>query len=131
MEFLTKSRIATVLVVAASSALFAQNSGPDKLQDYASIPDARHIIGQSVVATERSLQALDRYSRLRRDLQHIGWPSDPKLAFHLGEHFTRAARSRTSAGSGSRVSNPVVLDGIIRGTRAARLAHRPAADERW
>jgi hypothetical protein len=68
MEFLTKSRIATVLaVVAASSALFTQNNAPDKLQDHASIPDARHIIGQSVVATERSLQALDRYTFVERD----------------------------------------------------------------
>src|SRR4029077_12725931 len=68
MEFLTKSRIATVLVVvAASSALFAQNSAPQKLQDHASIPDAGHIIGQSVVATERSLQALDRYTFVERD----------------------------------------------------------------
>jgi len=56
MGFLAKFRIATVLVVvAASSALFAQNGGPEKLQDHASIPDARHIIGQSVVATERSV----------------------------------------------------------------------------
>jgi len=68
MKFLAKSRIATVLaVVAASSALFAQNRGPEQLQDHASIPDARHIIGQSVVATERSLEARDRYSFVERD----------------------------------------------------------------
>jgi hypothetical protein len=68
MGFLAKSRIATVLVVvAASSALFAQNGGPEKLQDHASIPDARHIIGQSVVATERSLEARDRYTFVERD----------------------------------------------------------------
>ena len=68
MEFLAKSRIATVLaVLAASSVLFAQNSGPDKLQDHASIPDARHIIDQSVVATERSLEARDRYTYVERD----------------------------------------------------------------
>ena len=68
MEFLTKSRIATVLVVvAASSALFAQNGVPDKLQDHASIPDARHIIGQSVLAAERSLEARDRYTYVQRD----------------------------------------------------------------
>ncbi len=61
MKFLAKSRIATaLLVVAASSALFAQNSAPDKPQNRVSIPDARHIIGQSVVATERSLEARDR-----------------------------------------------------------------------
>jgi hypothetical protein len=68
MKFLAKSRIATVLaVVAASSVLFAQNRGPEQLQDHASIPDARHIIGQSVVATERSLEARDRYSFVERD----------------------------------------------------------------
>jgi hypothetical protein len=68
MGFLAKSRIATVLVlVAASSVLFAQNGGPEKLQDHASIPDARHIVGQSVVATERSLQARDRYTFVERD----------------------------------------------------------------
>jgi hypothetical protein len=68
MKFLDKSRIATVLaVVAASSVLFAQNRGPEQLQDHASIPDARHIIGQSVVATERSLEARDRYTFVERD----------------------------------------------------------------
>jgi hypothetical protein len=68
MKFLAKSRIATVLaVVAASSVLLAQNRGPEKLQDHASIPDARHIIGQSVVATERSLEARDRYTFVERD----------------------------------------------------------------
>jgi hypothetical protein len=68
MGFLAKSRIATVLVlVAASSVLFAQNGGPEKLQDHASVPDARHIVGQSVVATERSLQARDRYTFVERD----------------------------------------------------------------
>jgi hypothetical protein len=68
MEFLTKSRIATVLVVvAASSALFAQNGVPDKLQDHLSIPDARHIVGQSVLAAERSLEARDRYTYVKRD----------------------------------------------------------------
>jgi hypothetical protein len=68
MEFLAKSRIATVLVVvAASSVLFAQNGVPDKRQDHASIPDARHIIGQSVLAAERSLEARDRYTYVQRD----------------------------------------------------------------
>jgi len=67
MGFLIKSRIATLLVLVASSGLFAQNGGPDKLQDHASIPDARHIIDQSVVATERSLQARDRYTYVERD----------------------------------------------------------------
>jgi hypothetical protein len=68
MKFLAKSRIATVLaVLAASSVLFAQNRGPEQLQDHPSVPDARHIIGQSVVATERSLEARDRYTFVERD----------------------------------------------------------------
>ena len=68
MEFLAKSRIAAVLgLIAASSVLFAQNGVPDKLQDHASIPDARHIIGQSVLAAERSLEARDRYTYVQRD----------------------------------------------------------------
>ena len=68
MKFLAKSRIATLLaVVAASSVLFAQNRGPEQLPDHASIPDALHIIGQSVVATERSLEARDRSTFVERD----------------------------------------------------------------
>jgi hypothetical protein len=68
VEFLTKSRIATLLIlVAASSVLFAQNGGPDNRKDDASIPDAHHIVGQSIVATERSLQARDRYTYVQRD----------------------------------------------------------------
>jgi hypothetical protein len=51
----------------ASSALFAQNGGPNKLPDHAGIPDTRHIIGQSIVATERSLEARDRYTYVERD----------------------------------------------------------------
>ena len=68
MEFLTKSRIATLLVlVAASSVLFAQNGGLDNRQDDASMPDAHHVVGQSIVATERRLQARDRYTYVKRD----------------------------------------------------------------
>jgi hypothetical protein len=68
MKFLAKSRIATVLaVVAASSVLIAQNRGPEQLQDHASIPDARHIIGQSVHATERSLEVRNRSTFVERD----------------------------------------------------------------
>jgi hypothetical protein len=68
MKLLAKSRIATVLaVVAASSGLFAQNRGPEQVQDHARIPDARHIFGQSVQATERSLEARDRSTFVERD----------------------------------------------------------------
>jgi hypothetical protein len=60
MEFLAKSQIGTLMiVVAAPSAVFAQNSGPDKHQNHASTLEARQIIGQSVAATERSWQARD------------------------------------------------------------------------
>jgi hypothetical protein len=68
MEFLAKSRIGTLLVVvAASSALFAQNSGPDKHQNHASVLDAGQIMGQSVAATERSWQVRDHYTYTERD----------------------------------------------------------------
>jgi hypothetical protein len=62
MEFLAKSRIGTLLVVVAtSSALSAQNGGPDKHQNHGTVLDASQIAGQSVAATERSWQARDHY----------------------------------------------------------------------
>jgi hypothetical protein len=68
MEFLVKSRIGTLLVVvAASSALFAQNGGPNESQDHASVLHARQIVSQSVAATERSWQARDHYTYTERD----------------------------------------------------------------
>ncbi len=68
MKFLAKSRIGTLLVVvAASTALFAQNSGPDKHQNHASVLDARQIVGLSVAALERSWQARDHYIYMERD----------------------------------------------------------------
>ena len=68
MEFLAKSRIGTLfVVVAASSALFGQNSGPDKQQKPPIVLDARQILGQSVAATERSWQARDLYTYTERD----------------------------------------------------------------
>ena len=68
MEILAKSRIATFLaLVAASSAVFAQNSGPVKPQNHASVMDARQIVSLSVVATERSWQARDHYIYTERD----------------------------------------------------------------
>ncbi len=68
MEFLAKSRIGMLLVVvAASSALFAQDSGPDKPQNHASVLDARQIVGLSVAATERSWQVRDHYFYMERD----------------------------------------------------------------
>jgi hypothetical protein len=67
MKFLTKSRIGMLLVVvAAPSALFAQNSGPAKHQNHARVLDARQIMSQSVAATERSWQASDHYVYMER-----------------------------------------------------------------
>jgi hypothetical protein len=68
MEILTKSGMLVLLVfVAASSALFAQSSGPDTPQDHASVADARRIVSPSVEATERSWQARDHYTYVERD----------------------------------------------------------------
>jgi hypothetical protein len=68
MEFLAKSRIGVLLIaVAASSPLFAQNAGPDKHQNPRSVPDARQIVGQSLVAAEHSWQARDEYIYMERD----------------------------------------------------------------
>lgn len=52
---MAKSRMEMLLVmVAASTALFAQSSGPDSARNHASVLDAREIVGLSVAATERS-----------------------------------------------------------------------------
>ena len=68
MEFLAKSRIGTLLVMGvASIALFAQSGGPDKSQNHASVLNTRQIVGQSVVATERSWQARDHLIYVKRD----------------------------------------------------------------
>jgi hypothetical protein len=68
MKILAKSRIgALLIVVAASSALFAQDSGPDKPPIPASVLDAREIVGKSLVATEHSWQARDEYIFVERD----------------------------------------------------------------
>jgi hypothetical protein len=68
METLTKSGMQVFLVmVAASTALFAQSSNPDKPQKQTSVADARQIVSPSVVATERSWQARDHYTYVERD----------------------------------------------------------------
>jgi hypothetical protein len=57
-----------VVMVADSSALFAQSSGPDdRPQHHPSVLDARQIVGQSVAATERSWEARDHYTYTERD----------------------------------------------------------------
>ncbi len=68
MKFLTKSQIgALLIVVAASSALFAQDSAPDKLPNPASVLEARQIVGKSLVATEHSWRAREDYIYVERD----------------------------------------------------------------
>jgi hypothetical protein len=68
MEILAKSRMEMLLVmVAASTALFAQSTGPDKPQNPANVLDARQIVGPSVAATERSWHARDQYTYMERD----------------------------------------------------------------
>ena len=65
---MAKSRMEMLLVmVAASTALFAQSSGPDSTQNHASVLDAREIVGLSVAATERSWQARNHYIYMERD----------------------------------------------------------------
>jgi len=68
METLTKSGMQVFLVmVAASTALFAQSSNPDKPQNQTRVADARQIVSPSVVATQRSWEARDHYTYLERD----------------------------------------------------------------
>jgi hypothetical protein len=70
MEIRAKPPLEVFLVMlAASAALFAQSGGssPDELQGHASILDARHIVGLSIAATERSWQARDHYTYMERD----------------------------------------------------------------
>ncbi|HKN74493.1 MAG TPA: hypothetical protein VJW94_04895 [Candidatus Acidoferrum sp.] len=68
MEILTKSRIGTLLIVlSASSSLFAQNKGSDKPQNEPIVMDARQIVRQSLVAAELSWQARNAYIYMERD----------------------------------------------------------------
>jgi len=67
MEILAKSRMEMLLVmVAVSTALFAQSSGPDKPQNQANVLDARDIVGASVTATEHSWQTREHYTYTER-----------------------------------------------------------------
>jgi hypothetical protein len=68
METLTKSGMQVFLVmVMASTALFAQSSNSDRPLKQTSVADARQIVSPSVVATQRSWQARDHYTYLERD----------------------------------------------------------------
>jgi hypothetical protein len=68
METLAKFRVEMLFVMfAASTALFAQSSGPDTPRNHASVLEARQIVGPSVEATERSWEARDHYTYLERN----------------------------------------------------------------
>jgi hypothetical protein len=56
-----------LLMMAASTAVLAQSSGPDAPQNQASVADARKVVLPSVLATERSWQARDHYTYMERD----------------------------------------------------------------
>ena len=56
-----------LLMIAASTALMAQTSGPDASQNQASVTDARQVMLPSVLAAQRSLQARDHYTYVQRD----------------------------------------------------------------
>ena len=68
MEILAKFRMGTLfLMVAASSALFAESGVPGEPQNQTSILEARQIVGLSIAATERSWQARGHYIYIERD----------------------------------------------------------------
>jgi hypothetical protein len=56
-----------LLMMAASTAVLAQSSGPDAPQNQASVADARKVVLPSVLATERSWQARDHFTYMERD----------------------------------------------------------------
>jgi len=56
-----------LLMVAASTVLVAQTSGPDASQNQASVADARQVMIPSVLATQRSWQARDHYTYVERN----------------------------------------------------------------
>jgi len=55
------------LTIAASTALFAQSSGPETTQNQVSVAEARQVVLPSVLATQRSWQARDHYTYVERD----------------------------------------------------------------
>jgi hypothetical protein len=103
VEIMAKSSMEMLLVmVAASTALFAQSSGPDGAQNHASVLDARQIVGLSVAATERSRQARDHYAYTERDedrrldlLGHV--KSENFLGFTNRSELIRYAAAPTMA----------------------------------
>jgi hypothetical protein len=68
MEILLKPLIGTLsILLAASSALFAQNKGSDKPPNQPIVQDARQIVSQSLLAAELSWQARNAYIYMERD----------------------------------------------------------------
>ena len=68
MEIVTKARVEILLVmIAASTALFAQSRGPGKPGSDASVLDAHQIVELSIAATERSWLAREHYTYMERD----------------------------------------------------------------
>jgi len=68
MVIVAKSGVQMLLVVmAVSTPLLGQSSGPETRQNQPSVVDARRIVSPSVVATERSWQARDHYTYVERD----------------------------------------------------------------
>jgi hypothetical protein len=67
MRTLARPMLPLLVMVAASTVLFAQSSGPNTHQNHTSVLDARQIVAPSVVATERSWQARDHYEYMERD----------------------------------------------------------------
>jgi hypothetical protein len=56
-----------LLMIAASTALLAQSSGPETPQNHVSAADALQIVSPSVMATERSWAMRDHYTYTERD----------------------------------------------------------------
>jgi hypothetical protein len=68
MKTLAKSWVVCLaVIIAASDALLAQTTAPEKAPIQASVLDARQIVIQSLAATERSWQARDHYTFTERD----------------------------------------------------------------
>jgi len=68
MVIVAKSGVKTLLLmIAASTAVFAQSSGPNTPQNHASVADARQVVLPSVLATERSWAMRDHYTYMERD----------------------------------------------------------------
>jgi hypothetical protein len=89
-----KSPVEVFLVMlAASAALFAQSAGssPDKLENHASVLDARQIVGLSIAATERSWQARN-HGAYKQDFGWIKVDGEVTPSFSMGLFVARMQR---------------------------------------